>query len=1006
MKTYIFPIKSHSLKAPLRGVGGLIIALLMLGVFTSCITYEPPPLTEPRYTGEANVTIAELRARFGHVTEPTPIGINFILRVRVAANDVSGNLFNQLYVQDETGGIIINVARSSLFNDFRIGQEVYIHLRELFITTFGGQIQIGFAGSPPRVPWEIFNHVAHRNGWPQADRITPRLVTLDELNNLDALGQSEIMATLVRLDYVFFEGGGEDAFVEDNRTTNRTLVDFYGNSILVRTSSFASFSADILPTGAGTVYGMLTKHNNDWQIILRSIDDLQLPFEQSVPETTVIFHERFGSPAGNTLIANYEDWETSGIGAGSVRFVGTTAPATVDVRASSPFPGTTSSGNVMFNAFNGGTFYIKQIATCGAQNLRLSFATNQTDEVLSVAYRVNGTNEWIDVPFTKTTATWGRVNNLDIVLPEGANTFNLRFVAGSTQFGTRLDDVRITTTDKTGEPIVDYTLLFEETFGIPAANTLIADYEGWETSGIGAGSVRFVGTTAPATVDVRSSGASSGYEGASGGGNVMFNAAGGGVLYINQIATCGAQNLVLSFGTNQTDNVISVAYRISGTYEWIDIPFTKTTTTWGLVENLNIALPVGTNTINLRFTAGTTQFGARIDDIRITTTYETGEAIIDPDIPPPPVLTLIFLETFGSPVQVGTLWPTIAEFTALRGFVTTGIGAGAVYFEGTTGTQRVDVRGNFVSNFPGASGGGNVLFNANNGGVLYINDIATCGAQNLMLSFGTNQTDDIISVAYRINGTDEWISIPFEKNTNTWGLVRDLPITLPEGTNTIRLRFTVEGVQHGVRIDDVRITTFDETGEPYIDPDNGNGNNGAEPEPTLIFLETFGNPVQVGNAWPTITDFTGFNTSGIGAGAVYFTSTGGRVDVRGNHPSPSGGGNVMFSATNGGALYINDIATCGAQNLVLSFGTNVGSESLSVYLRINGTDYWFSFPPFSNEVEAWTLFTYIFTLPAGANTIRLRFVAQPTQFGARIDDVRITTTDATGEAIIDPDNGN
>ena len=133
-------------------------------------------------------------------------------------------------------------------------------------------------------------------------------------------------------------------------------------------------------------------------------------------------------------------------------------------------------------------------------------------------------------------------------------------------------------------------------------------------------------------VDVRTTLPSSGYTGASGGGNVLFSAAAGGVLYVNNIAVCGAQNLVLSFGTNQTSEIISAAYRISGTNNWIEIPFNKTTTTWGLVDNLKITLPAGTNTINLRFTALPVAFGARIDDISIITYDKTGIPIVDPDI--------------------------------------------------------------------------------------------------------------------------------------------------------------------------------------------------------------------------------------------------------------------------------------------------------------------------------------------------------------------------------------
>lgn len=58
-------------------------------------------------------------------------------------------------------------------------------------------------------------------------------------------------------------------------------------------------------------------------------------------------------------------------------------------------------------------------------------------------------------------------------------------------------------------------VLYEEDFGTPTANTLIQYYTGWQDS-----TVTYVGN---GTCDVRSSSASSGYGGASGGGNVMLN---------------------------------------------------------------------------------------------------------------------------------------------------------------------------------------------------------------------------------------------------------------------------------------------------------------------------------------------------------------------------------------------------------------------------------------------------------------------------------------------------
>ena len=302
MKTCIYPI----------------IALLMLGVFTSCLQeHEGPPLTEPKYTGApANVTIAQLRERYGNITDNTLIDIDFILRATVSANDISGNIFNQLYLQDETGGIIVNVARSSLFSDFRVGQEVFIRLHGLYMITSGGGLQIGFDGTHAnRIPWEVFDFFAFKNGWPQANRVTPRLVTLDALDE-------SMMATLVQLDNVFFDGRGELTFGVPGSPggVNRTLRDANGNTLTVRNSNLSNFAANTLPDGAGTVVGMLSQFNNNWQIFLRSIDDVKnfgqpIPQEPIDPDVTVFFKETFGTSVSSPwpTIAEYNGFDNTDV---------------------------------------------------------------------------------------------------------------------------------------------------------------------------------------------------------------------------------------------------------------------------------------------------------------------------------------------------------------------------------------------------------------------------------------------------------------------------------------------------------------------------------------------------------------------------------------------------------------------------------------------------------------------------------------------------------------------
>lgn len=82
----------------------MLVASLAL---VSCdLDYDAPPLNEPIYDGpKANITIASLKQQFSMATENTPALItnDLVLQAYVSANDESGNIYKQIYLQDATG---------------------------------------------------------------------------------------------------------------------------------------------------------------------------------------------------------------------------------------------------------------------------------------------------------------------------------------------------------------------------------------------------------------------------------------------------------------------------------------------------------------------------------------------------------------------------------------------------------------------------------------------------------------------------------------------------------------------------------------------------------------------------------------------------------------------------------------------------------------------------------------------------------------------------------------
>ena len=150
---------------------------------------------------------------------------------------------------------------------------------------------------------------------------------------------------------------------------------------------------------------------------------------------------------------------------------------------------------------------------------------------------------------------------------------------------------------------------YSENMGTPSGTTAIVDNVFQNGSPI----------TYSGTADVRSTAVSSGYNGASGGGNVFLNAA---TEYFQidglNTSTYNTADIQLSFGYNaggNVANVIALEYSTNGT-DWTAITYTPGANAWSLVTIPGNTIP-STSTLSLRFTqAGTTQI--RLDDIKLS----------------------------------------------------------------------------------------------------------------------------------------------------------------------------------------------------------------------------------------------------------------------------------------------------------------------------------------------------------------------------------------------------
>lgn len=309
----------------------LIIALVaLIGLtFASCEReYDAPLLTEPTVEigDEGIITIAKYKEMFTSVPEEGKIiEEDFAIRAVVVGNDITGNIYKQIYVEDATGGLSIGIDQNNIANDYPVGQEVVIKLQGLAATSYGGVIQLGMNNNNPkntRIPYEIAKKHLLKNQWPDAKKAMPKVTTIGSIT--DAM-----IGTLIQLEGVYFEKGGELNYADQEmNAVNRILRDKSGKSLYVRNSKYATFANDKLPKGNGTVVAILSKFGSDYQLFLRSADDC-FGFSGKEPENTggtdtptpdqpstgaVIYSEEFSSDLGKMTpisVAGAQTWRVN-----------------------------------------------------------------------------------------------------------------------------------------------------------------------------------------------------------------------------------------------------------------------------------------------------------------------------------------------------------------------------------------------------------------------------------------------------------------------------------------------------------------------------------------------------------------------------------------------------------------------------------------------------------------------------------------------------------------------
>ncbi|MBM6993500.1 MAG: hypothetical protein I3J02_09595 [Prevotella sp.] len=276
----------------------IMMLALACGLTSSCMdgNWDEPELTADE-AGVGNssiqetnvVTIAELKNKYKALIETdyrdgtsyAQVTEDMQIKAVVTGNDIQGNLYNEVAVDDGTGAIIIAISQGGLYGNLPVGAEVLIDMKGLYIGNYGLQAEIGtpytnakgqtYVSRMSRALW-----TQHFKLTGETKEVTPVIYDRTWTASKNGLDYGGKLVTLENVSFKGADGKATYATAGGGAGSKSVYFNEYSNStIMLYTSNYADFAANALPTGKVNVTGVMKRFNSTWEIIIRTLDDVQ-----------------------------------------------------------------------------------------------------------------------------------------------------------------------------------------------------------------------------------------------------------------------------------------------------------------------------------------------------------------------------------------------------------------------------------------------------------------------------------------------------------------------------------------------------------------------------------------------------------------------------------------------------------------------------------------------------------------------------------------------------------
>lgn len=288
----------------MKNIKYLLMLVLACSLFTGCMDDDwDTPNAEAlnkaygnQEIAETNViTIGSLKEKYESVINASTNSYEQItedvqIKGRVVGNDIGGNIYNEVSIDDGTGAILICISQGGLFSYLPVGQEIVVDLKGLYIGGYGKQAEIGmpytnakgnsYVSRMSRILW---NKHFKLTGVADASKVVAKEFDVSKRTDEEYfIANNGKLMTIKNVEFTNADGKTtfapseeKDAANSVNRGLSQNGKSIPTSSIVVRTSSYADFAAKQLPTGKLNITGVFTRYRTTWQILIRDERDIQ-----------------------------------------------------------------------------------------------------------------------------------------------------------------------------------------------------------------------------------------------------------------------------------------------------------------------------------------------------------------------------------------------------------------------------------------------------------------------------------------------------------------------------------------------------------------------------------------------------------------------------------------------------------------------------------------------------------------------------------------------------------